>query len=280
MDLISRRTRSEFEEYLTTLTLREIGLYFDNHDVPFSSLPPNRVLTGQRRSLITQYYQGVDWANSKHVKRILNVYADVLSDLNDLEGSYNVDFKKDWFTRLIKFLLKDGYKFENGRISKVGDVADFEDLRNAVSLLDKSHFQEYIERIKKSIDQDASLAIGSAKELVESVLKTILTEMNLSFDKNDDIPVLLKRVQKAINLVPDDVDDSKKGADIIKILLNNLGQVVVKVAELRNLYGTGHGKEKMRKGLSERHARLVVGASVTLSAFLLETFELVRNKNS
>jgi len=66
--------------------------------------------------------------------------------------------------------------------------------------------------------------------------------------------------------------------DNSEILLSNLGQVVIKLAELRNLYGTGHGKEKVKKGLNERHARLAVGAGITLSTFLLETFEYRRPK--
>lgn len=56
--------------------------------------------------------------------------------------------------------------------------------------------------------------------------------------------------------------------------------MVVKVAELRNLYGTGHGKDKKRTGLNERHARLTVGAGVTLLTFLLETFELKRKEKN
>ena len=83
-------------------------------------------------------------------------------------------------------------------------------------------------------------------------------------------------VQKTLKLVPDEVDESKKGSEMIKILLSNLSQVVIKLAELRNLYGTGHGKEKVRNGLTDRHAKLVVGAGVTLSTFLLETFEYRR----
>jgi hypothetical protein len=81
--------------------------------------------------------------------------------------------------------------------------------------------QEYIDRIKKSITEDVGLAIGSTKELVESTLKTILNKSEIEFDKNDDIPKLLKSVQKALELVPDDVDEAKKGSDIIKILLSN-----------------------------------------------------------
>ena len=46
-------------------------------------------------------------------------------------------------------------------------------------------------------------------------------------------------------------------------------------AELRNAYGTGHGKSKSQSGylLEPRHARLAVGAAATLGVFLYETHE-------
>lgn len=280
MDLISKKTRSEFQEYLVSTTIREIERYFDNHDTQFTQLPAEKLPSGQRRSQVAQYYASVDWTNSKQVRQVLNVYSDILSDLTSTSDTWNADIRQTWIDKLTKVLLKDGYQFDNGKISIVGQVASFDDLENATDLLDKGHFQEYIERIKKSVDQDPGLAIGSTKELVEATLKTILTELKTPADKDDDIPQLLKQVQKALDLVPDGVDDAKKGADIIKVLLSNLGQVVVKVAELRNLYGTGHGKDKKRTGLNERHARLTVGAGVTLSTFLLETFELKRNEKN
>jgi len=280
MDLISKKTRSEFQEFLVSTTIREIERYFDNHDIQFTQLPAEKLPSGQRRSQVAQYYASVDWTNSKQVRQVLDVYSDILSDLTSTTDSWNADIRQTWIDKLTKVLLKDGYQFDNGKISIVGQVASFDDLENATDLLDKGHFQEYIERIKKSIDQDPGLAIGSTKELVEATLKTILTELKIPADKDDDIPKLLKQVQKALDLVPEGVDDAKKGAEIIKVLLSNLGQVVIKVAELRNLYGTGHGKDKKRTGLNERHARLTVGAGVTLSTFLLETFELKRNEKN
>jgi hypothetical protein len=59
-------------------------------------------------------------------------------------------------------------------------------------------------------------------------------------------------------------------------LLNNslapaLATVSQSLAELRNLYGTGHGKGGRTKGLSPRHAKLAVGAAATLAVFLFET---------
>jgi hypothetical protein len=58
-------------------------------------------------------------------------------------------------------------------------------------------------------------------------------------------------------------------------MLMNLATLVQGSAELRNAYGTGHGKSKTqaRHGLTSRHARLAVGASATLAVFLYETHE-------
>ena len=57
----------------------------------------------------------------------------------------------------------------------------------------------------------------------------------------------------------------------IKKLLANLGVVVQSLAEVRNLYGSGHGRGVKRQALHPRHARLAVGAATTLATFLLET---------
>ena len=276
MDLISKKTRSEFQEFLVSKTLREIELYFDNHDVVRVTIPPNELPSGQRRSLVAEYYSSINWAKYSDVKTVLKVYEDILNDLNKDIFS-NESWKNNCIDKLTKYLLKDGYKFEEGKLFKIGLNTDFEEIKNATSTLDKSHFNEYIDRIKKSIDEDPATAIGSTKELVESTLKTILSEMNVAFEKDEDVPKLLKKVQKALDIVPDEIDDSKKGAEAIKILLSNLGQIVIKISELRNLYGTGHGKENRRKGLNERHARLIVGSGITLCTFLLETFDLKKN---
>lgn len=279
MDLISKKTRNLFQDYFTDLgTLRSIANYFDNHNVDEVELPPEITFSSVRRTKVEAYCYSIDWGNYAEVKKILNVYEEVLLDLSDSVQDYKRKNEIEWLEKLQRFLLRDGYKFENNKLVIVGQVANFDNLQNATDLLDKTHFQEHIDRIQKSISTDPSLAIGSTKELVEATLKTILIHLDIEMDKNDDVPKLLKKVQKGLDIVPDNIDDAIKGAEMIKILLSNLGSVVIKLTELRNLYGTGHGKEKKRNGLSERHARLAVGAGITLCTFLLETFEYKRTK--
>ena len=73
--------------------------------------------------------------------------------------------------------------------------------------------------------------------------------------------------------MPENIPDSAKGADAIKVLLSNFSTIVQKMDELRNLYGTGHGHNARYKGLEPRHARLAVNAAKTFVDFVFATYQ-------
>jgi len=125
-------------------------------------------------------------------------------------------------------------------------------------------------------DSNPTEAIGKAKELIESCCKTILIKSDIEIDKDWDIIRLTDEVFKYFNIMPKWISDDIKGAQSIKKVLGNLKAISQGVAELRNLYGSGHGKEASYKGLEPRHARLAVGSSTTLVLFLWDSYQ--RNK--
>jgi hypothetical protein len=141
---------------------------------------------------------------------------------------------------------------------------------------DTNYVLGQITRMESAVENDPSLAIGTAKELIETVCKTILEERKIEFPYNDDLPKLVKATAKELKLTPSDIPDEAKASESIKRLLSNLATITNGVEELRNSYGTGHGKGAKAKGLSPRHAKLAVGAASTLAIFLLET-HLERN---
>lgn len=150
-------------------------------------------------------------------------------------------------------------------------------LKQHAQKLDAPHLAKAIHRMEKHIDSDPALAIGSAKELIETCCKEILHERGEPVPENDDIPKLTKATLKALNLIPDGVPNQARGADVIRRLLSNLATIGGSLAELRNLYGTGHGRHGKAGGLKPRHAKLAVGAAATLATFLLETHRENRN---
>lgn len=148
-----------------------------------------------------------------------------------------------------------------------------DDLKQKAVSLDANHLAEQIRRMEDSVETDPSLAIGTAKELIETCCKTILSARGQEISGTPDIPTLTKATLKELNLVPEGVPNAARGADVIKRLLSNLSTVGHGLAELRGLYGTGHGQHGSTSGLTSRHAKLAVGAASTLAVFLFETHE-------
>ena len=144
-------------------------------------------------------------------------------------------------------------------------------LKETSVVFDAKELAVQIRRMEQSINTDPSLAIGTAKELIETCCKTILAERGTTISKSPDISNLTKDTLKALKLVPDGIPESARGSDVIKRLLNNLGTIGNSLAELRGLYGTGHGKDGKFEGLSPSHAKLAVGAASTLANFLFDT---------
>ncbi len=238
--MISKKTRKEFREYFVGLYLREIEAEFDAADVPFVGNYVPKNISGQRRSLVEQYYHAVDWTKWSDVRKILIVYENVLTHLEDLSETNGLYENNEWaqntFKSLKKWIERDGFIYSNGKLNPVGKNASLSEITSATSHFDAPELHRQIERIKNAVEDDPGLAIGTSKELIETTCKTILSERGVQYD-------------------------------------NNSGNVTQGLGELRNLYGTGHGKHSKEKGLSPRHARLAVGTAATLAMFLFETHE-------
>lgn len=187
------------------------------------------------------------------------------------------------------FLKNDGYQLiEKSRISGksiysgryIGNTVTpgIAAIKESLIGSDSSYVSQQITRMELAVYVDPELAIGTAKELVESCCKSILTEAGQSIAKSEDLPKLVKNTVKTLELTPSDIPDEAKAKDTIRKLLSNLATITNGVAELRNHYGTGHGKGGNIKGLQPRHAKLAVGAASTLAVFLSETHN-VRKQN-
>lgn len=145
------------------------------------------------------------------------------------------------------------------------------ELKQQAESFGANHLNEQIRRMQESVERDPDLAIGTAKELIETCCKTILRERGKEIPNAPNIGTLTKATLTELELVPEGISDAAKGANVIKRLLGSLGTISQGLTELRGLYGTGHGKHGSSVGLSTRHAKLAVGAASTLAIFLFET---------
>jgi hypothetical protein len=137
--------------------------------------------------------------------------------------------------------------------------------------LSSEYMARLIQRMEASIDTDPDLAIGTAKEFVESVCKAILDVRLTEYDEKEDIQGLVRLVAAELHLSPKGIRDEHTAAETIRRLLGQLAAIVQSLAELRNAYGSGHGKGLGASRLQPRHAQLAVNASITVCHFLYET---------
>lgn len=130
-----------------------------------------------------------------------------------------------------------------------------------------------IEQMNDSIEKHPSDSIGKAKELLESCCKTILSKKEIVINKDLSVHKLVKKTCEELKLTPEDIPNSAKASETIKSILGSLTAIASGMAELRNSYGSGHGKSADYKGLSPRHARLVVSSATSIVLFLWDTYE-------
>ena len=148
-----------------------------------------------------------------------------------------------------------------------------EDLKTKFSSDYLSHQIDLMVQMQTS---DPTNAIGLAKELIESCCKTILDEKGITYSKSDDVPQLADKTMNVLNLLPANVQSTDRGADAIKAVLGNLRAIPTKLAEIRNPFGSGHGKSASFQGLEVRHAKLAVGSSITFVDFIWSTYEATK----
>lgn len=108
--------------------------------------------------------------------------------------------------------------------------------------------------------------------MIESCCKSILTKRAVAFSKSEDLGELTKKVAKELKLVPEGITEETRGADNIRLILRNLTQLTNNLAQLRGLYGSGHGRDGQHRGLQPRHARLAVASAVAFIDFVAETY--------
>jgi hypothetical protein len=232
--VFSRRTLGEFEDASASIPIRQLVRAFETVNIRLGKDPGGP--DGARRAQFRRYIAGVD----QHDPQQLDQLGNALGALIEEVAASKQDF-------LVKAAERDGFLFTNGvfrpaatapssfTVTRVEDLASIDDRGRRLRLLANDRPTD---------------AIGGAKELVESVCRTVLRLVGKPAPtKTADLVDIAKSTLEALELVPAGVDDVKKSAALVRRWLQQSGGV-----------------------LSPRHARLAVGAAVTFAGFVAETY--------
>lgn len=73
--------------------------------------------------------------------------------------------------------------------------------------------------MERAIDSDPELAIGTAKELIETCCSTVLLEQGIEPDNAWSLARLVKEAAKSLQLAPQNVAPNTPGADKLRLVL-------------------------------------------------------------
>jgi hypothetical protein len=102
---------------------------------------------------------------------------------------------------------------------------------------DPSAIREQLDRMRRAVSDDPALAVGSAKELIESTAKVVLVELGHVVDEKAALPELARSCQLALGLHPS-APSGPDSSDGVKRILGAVTTIANGLAELRN---RGHG---------------------------------------
>lgn len=155
--LIGKKSMYELREYFVGCVLREIELEFDAADISCDTTyePP---VSGQRRSLVEQYYHSIDTTNPRDVQRLLKVFEAALTRLDeriaslgerkdDPETRYCIETRE----RLVKYLKHDGYLYSDGSMRALGDVTLLASIEHHAVTFDAPYLHTQIQRASRKL---------------------------------------------------------------------------------------------------------------------------------
>lgn len=264
---LSRRTLSSFSKLSTHSTLSDIDTAF--RDEGFQPKEAKEFgAFGQRRSLTESYIASVDLNDPIVVRKLIRAVESIIRPLVPTDTGSCL---AEW-SFFVDYMAEDGWTISSeGRINRTVSAPEAL-LQSMTEISDVSAVKEGITRLQTLTD-DPAASIGAAKELVESTAKILLRELEIEVKHNPRFPDLIKEVQLQLGLNPGGVGEVDS-APSIKRILSGVNSVVIGLNELRNAgFGTGHGQETARRGLSTRHATLAINAAVLWCQLVLSTFE-------
>lgn len=137
--------------------------------------------------------------------------------------------------------------------------------------LNTAYVNSKINTMTDAIHKDTDLAIGTAKELLETTCKSILKQKGVSVEPDWTLTQLIKTTTNNLDFTPKEAAEPDKADKAIRQILGGISSIVHGVAELRNSYGTGHGKDADFKGLEIKYAKLFVGVVSEIAILYLAT---------
>jgi hypothetical protein len=152
---------------------------------------------------------------------------------------------------------------DDGYISPLGEIN--------LSTGGREALDEQIARLRKAVDDPGQL-LGSAKDLLESVAKFVLEELDIQLPGKPGFNQLWHFARERLGILPQQVSANIPGYTHIREVLQCAWKIAEQVNELRAVQGTGHGRT-LPTGVTAEMALMMVREVCSVSEFTLTTLD-------
>lgn len=147
-------------------------------------------------------------------------------------------------------------------------------LLDSATIANKEVMRRELDRVQMTIMSEPDAAIGECKNLLETLLKTILEEAGSQYGR-DDLPSLYRATASTLGL--ESIPASTKASEGVRKSLRAMTTIVQSIAEIRNEIGDHHGSTSPSPA-EPRHARLVLNSAIAVTEYLLDSLEIWRDQ--
>jgi hypothetical protein len=236
-NVFSPRTLGEFEAASASIPLRPLDRAFDGAGIRLGKDPGGP--DGARRVQFRRYVASVDQHDPQQLDRLGAALGALIEE---------VAASKQGF--LVTAAERDGFVFANGVFQPASTAPSSFAVTGAEDL---ASIEDRGRRLQLLANENPTDTVSGAKELAESVCRTVLSLIGKPAPgKTADFVDIAKSTLKALE------DDTKKSAAVVSKCAQQLAAVVAGLAEARNL--------------TPREARLAAGAAVTFAGFVAQAY--------
>ncbi len=140
-----------------------------------------------------------------------------------------------------------------------------------IKMFNSEYVTAKIKVMEDNIVTNPDLSLGTAKELIETCCKSILKSKGIIADKNWELQKLFKETINVLSFIElGKVEKPELAEKSIKQVLGGCNSIIQGVAELRNAYGTGHGKDKDFSHLPIVYVKFIVATISDILLFILQ----------
>lgn len=257
--MISTRTLNTIQdEVLDCLNQRQIERLFEDNGIRKSWW----VKYSTKRGLYSAYLETLNTFISEETKLLFVAEAvEKIYKENDIVAYPDGHLGTAKKNHLITLLKKDGYELIEGKLIAIDNAIHTIQAETPVSI----SMRLYNELKDKKNDNPLTL-VGISKDLLESLFKAICDKRSIAYDKKDQFDALAKKALVEMEWVEAECTEKKKTEAYMQQMITI---IALKINEIRNIHGLGHGKEDGYQPIPLETARLVANLSVSIATFLI-----------